>query len=82
MRLLACWLVSCAPPVEKVGIATTQDGWETAQPKDVGIDGRILTELVDHISNDKYQNIDSLMIIKDLSVNTSIAPFSITIIEE
>jgi CubicO group peptidase (beta-lactamase class C family) len=61
----ACWFVSCVPPVENEGNATNQDGWETAQPTDVGIDASILAELVDHISNDEYQNIHSILIVKD-----------------
>jgi CubicO group peptidase (beta-lactamase class C family) len=63
--LWACWTVSCVPPTESTGDATDQDEWETAQPKDVELDEKILAELVDRIENEEFQNVHSILIIKE-----------------
>lgn len=43
----------------------TGDGWETASLNDVGMDENRISELVDNIRNDIYQEVHSVVIVKD-----------------
>jgi CubicO group peptidase (beta-lactamase class C family) len=43
----------------------TNDGWQTTSLDDVGIDERTLGELIERIEDDTYQNIHSILIVKD-----------------
>jgi CubicO group peptidase (beta-lactamase class C family) len=67
LLLLLCsfWLVSCTPAAENNGITETKVDWETAQPEESGINEEILTELVSRVSSGEFQNIHSILIIKD-----------------
>ena len=58
-------LTSCTPAVELEEILPSQAGWETAQPAEVGVDGEILADLVTRISSEEFQNIHSILIVKD-----------------
>ena len=63
--LFACWIISCVPATKSIDTAIDQNEWETAQPKDVGLDEETLAELIDRIENDEFQNVHSILIIKD-----------------
>ena len=63
--LLACWTISCVPGTESIDTVIDQNEWETAQPKDVWLDEETLAELIDRIENDEFQNVHSILIIKD-----------------
>lgn len=43
----------------------TADGWATASPAEVGLDGEMLLQAVDRINNGEYANVHSLLIAKD-----------------
>jgi CubicO group peptidase (beta-lactamase class C family) len=43
----------------------TDDGWQTTTPAAVGLDESKLREAVKHIQDKTYQNVDSLLIVKD-----------------
>jgi len=58
-------LVSCGPTYTYHIPAQTNDGWQTGSLDDVGMDQEKLGELVDHIQRDDYQNIHSILIVKD-----------------
>ena len=67
LAILLCvfWLASCTPAAEIEVIQQPQADWETALPAEVGIDDEILAELISRISNEEYQNIHSILIVKD-----------------
>lgn len=65
INLFAYVAVSCVPVVETKGVTTMQDDWEIAQPKDVGIDERVLAELSDQTTSKEFQNIHSILTIKN-----------------
>jgi CubicO group peptidase (beta-lactamase class C family) len=41
------------------------DGWQTAAPADVGLNESPLSAVVERIQDKRYQNVDSLLIVKD-----------------
>jgi CubicO group peptidase (beta-lactamase class C family) len=43
----------------------TSDGWETAGLADVGIDEKIIGEVIERIRDGTYQNVHSILIVKD-----------------
>jgi CubicO group peptidase (beta-lactamase class C family) len=43
----------------------TDDGWETADLADVGIDPELLWDLMDRINRREFQNVHSILIVKD-----------------
>jgi CubicO group peptidase (beta-lactamase class C family) len=43
----------------------TDDGWQTASPDSVGIDAETISEAFDRIHDGTYQNIHSILIVKD-----------------
>jgi len=43
----------------------TNDGWETARPSHAGLDEHMLTDLADRINDNTYNEIHSILIIKD-----------------
>jgi CubicO group peptidase (beta-lactamase class C family) len=59
------WLVSCGSAAERYAIQQSQFAWEMAQPDEAGLNGEILSELVSRISNGEFQNIHSILIVKD-----------------
>jgi CubicO group peptidase (beta-lactamase class C family) len=67
LLLLVCtvWLVSCQPANTHPIPEQTNDGWQTASLDDVGLNAKILKELVEDIHGNKYQNVHSIVIVKD-----------------
>jgi CubicO group peptidase (beta-lactamase class C family) len=63
--LCAVWLVSCAPAHTYLIPEETNDGWKTASLDAVGINERKIGEAVDRVRDDTYQNIHSILIVKD-----------------
>ena len=57
--------ISCEPSYNYQIPKQTKDGWQTASLDDVGIKKNKLGDLVNLIRRKKYQNIHSLLIIKD-----------------
>ncbi|MFC1494317.1 serine hydrolase domain-containing protein [Thermodesulfobacteriota bacterium] len=43
----------------------TGDGWETTNISNVGLDAKLLLKMLDHIRNNVYPNIHSVLIVKD-----------------
>ena len=63
--LLAALLPACSlSPVSGIP-AQTGDGWQTANPASVGLDAKKLNQAVARIRDETYQNIHSLLIVKD-----------------
>jgi len=67
LLLLICsiWLVSCGLAADRDATQQSQFVWETAPPEEAGINGEILAELVSHISSGEFQNVHSILIVKD-----------------
>jgi hypothetical protein len=63
--LITVGCISCEPSYNYQIPEQTKDGWQTASLDDVGIKKTKLGDLVTHIGRKKYQNIHSLLIIKD-----------------
>jgi len=58
-------LVSCRPSYTYQMPEQTNDGWQTTSLDDVGMNKKILGELIDRINRNEYQNIHSILIVKD-----------------
>ena len=43
----------------------TNDGWQVAGLDDVGIDEKTLSKLIERIHDNTYQNVHSILIVKD-----------------
>jgi len=64
--LLCLVLVLSCSPAHKYRIPEqTNDGWQTASLNEVGIDENALRSLIDGIDRGKYENIHSILIVKD-----------------
>jgi len=61
----AVLLLSCQSSYTYQIPEQTTDGWQTASLDDVGIDEKTLGELVERIHDNTYQNIHSVLIVKD-----------------
>ena len=59
--LVAC----CAPAYTFPAPEQTNDGWQTASLDEVGIDAEELVEAVERIQDGTYQNVHSILIVKD-----------------
>ena len=58
-------LTGCAPASE-IPVTEQQAGaWQTASPAEVGIDDQLLNAAVERIQNGSYQNVHSILIVKD-----------------
>ena len=53
------------PQADHVKIEQIKFAWDTAQPDEVDINEELLAELIARINNKEYQNIHSILIIKD-----------------
>jgi CubicO group peptidase (beta-lactamase class C family) len=58
-------LMACASKQTYQAPKQTDDGWQTASPADVGLDEQQLREAVERIKDKTYQNVDSLLIVKE-----------------
>jgi CubicO group peptidase (beta-lactamase class C family) len=58
-------LVSCTPAYTPRVPEQTEDGWQTASLDAVGINENKIDEAIDRIHDDTYQNIHSILIVKD-----------------
>jgi CubicO group peptidase (beta-lactamase class C family) len=65
--LLVCgaFVASCAPAQPYPVPEQRDDGWQTASPDEVGINPKKIRAAVDRIHDDTYQNIHSMVIVKD-----------------
>ena len=63
--ICAVLLVSCAPAHTSPVPEQTNDGWPTASLAEVGIDEMKIGEAIERIHDDTYQNIHSVLIVKD-----------------
>ena len=63
--LSAVLLVSCAPARTCPAPEQTNDGWQTACLAEVGIDEGRIGEAIEHIHDDTYKNVHSVLIVKD-----------------
>jgi CubicO group peptidase (beta-lactamase class C family) len=63
--LCAVWLISCAPAHTYRTPEQTDDGWRTASLDEVGINEKRLGEAINRIHDNTYQNIHSILIVKD-----------------
>ncbi len=58
-------LISCAPAQTFPAPDQTSDGWQTASLAEVGIDEGKIGEAIERIRDDTYQNVHSVLIVKD-----------------
>lgn len=58
-------LVSCRPGYTYEIPEQTNDGWQTASLDDVGLNEKILSELIERIHGNEYRNVHSILIVKD-----------------
>ncbi len=58
-------LVSCAPAHTFSVPEQTNDDWQTASLAEVGIDERTIEQAIDRVRDNTYQNIHSILIVKD-----------------
>jgi CubicO group peptidase (beta-lactamase class C family) len=63
--LLAVLPVACGPAPRTGVPPQTGDGWQTADPAEVGLDARKLDRAVASIRNGTYENVHSLLVVKD-----------------
>lgn len=65
--VLLCVIGVTACTAKQIALAPqqTDDGWQTAAPADVDLDVSKLREAVERIQDKTYQNVDSILIIKD-----------------
>jgi len=63
--ICAVLLVSCAPAHTSPVPEQTNDGWPTASLAEVGIDEMKIGEAIERIHDDTYQNVHSVLIVKD-----------------
>ncbi len=65
--VLLCIIGLAACPAKQTRLAPqqTDDGWQTASPADVGLDEQRLRETVERIQDKTYQNVDSILIVKE-----------------
>jgi CubicO group peptidase (beta-lactamase class C family) len=63
--LCAVLLVACGLGPASARPAQTGDGWQTASPASVGLDAGVLNQAVALIRDGTYQNVHSLLIVKD-----------------
>jgi len=63
--IVSVLLLSCGPTYIYEIPEQTDDGWQTASLEEVGLDGRKLSELIDDINRNKYENVHSVLIVKD-----------------
>jgi CubicO group peptidase (beta-lactamase class C family) len=61
----AVWFVSCKPTSTYQVPEQTNDGWQTASLDAVGIDEKPIGEAIDRIHDKTYQNVHSILIVKD-----------------
>ena len=57
--LLAALLAACGPAVTLPPPPQTGDGWQTASPAEVGLDGRKLKKAAARIRDGTYENVHS-----------------------
>lgn len=67
LSVLLCLILvlSCSPAQECRIPEQTSDGWQTASLDEVGIDEKALGRLIDSIDRGEYENIHSILIVKD-----------------
>jgi CubicO group peptidase (beta-lactamase class C family) len=67
LLILLCvvWIVSCAPTRTYRIPEQTDDGWQTASLDEVGIDEKEIGEAIARINDNTYQNVHSILIVKD-----------------
>jgi CubicO group peptidase (beta-lactamase class C family) len=63
--LLAALLPACSPAPTSNMPPQTGDGWQTADPASVGLDAKKLDQAVAGIRDGTYQNVHSLLVVKD-----------------
>ena len=63
--LCALCLISCRQTYDYQPPAQTDDGWPTASLDDVGMDESLLCEAVDRVRDNTYENVHSILIVKD-----------------
>ena len=63
--LLAALPAACGPVATSGPPPQTDDGWQTADPASVGLDAGQLQQAVSRIRDGTYQNVHSLLIVKD-----------------
>ena len=63
--ICAVLLVSCAPAHTFPAPERTNDGWQTASLAEVGIDEGKIGEAIERVRDDTYQNVHSILIVKD-----------------
>jgi hypothetical protein len=63
--LLAALLAGCGGASTSGIPPQTGDGWQTADPAEVGLDARKLAQAVARIRDGTYQNIHSLLVVRD-----------------
>lgn len=61
---IACALVACAPGYEYQPPTQADDGWLTADLKEVDMDETLLREMVDRIQDGTYQDVHGVVIVK------------------
>ena len=63
--LLVTLAAACGPASTSGAPPQTGDGWQTAEPASVGLDAKRLNRAVARIRNGTYQNVHSLLVVKD-----------------
>lgn len=63
--LAVFWFGSYGPKYTYKVPEHTDDGWQTASLKEVGINEKILGKVIVRINDNKYQDIHSILIVKD-----------------
>ena len=63
--LLVTLAAACSPASRSGAPPQTGDGWQTADPASVGLNGRKLNRAAARIRDGTYQNVHSLLVVKD-----------------
>lgn len=63
--LCAILIAACGPESTSPTPPQTDDGWQTADPASVGLDVKKLEQAVARIHDGTYQNVHSLLVVKD-----------------
>ena len=65
LLLCAVLALSCVPAQRYQPPPQTGDGWQTATLEEVGLDEGKILEAVDRVQDGTYQNVHSILIVKD-----------------
>ena len=59
------WAITLMACTSQQPAKQTDDGWQTAVPADVALNESLLNTVVEHIQDQRYQNVDSILVVRE-----------------